>query len=104
MSSIPLSRSASTPARVARLVLALAGLSAVLGLPLRAQQPAAAPPEDYVRAHYTKYEYRIAMRDGVHLFTSIYVPKDTSRPYPFLINRTPYSVGPYGVDQYRKLQ
>jgi uncharacterized protein len=55
-----------------------------------------------VKEHYTKYEYRIAMRDGVHLFTSIYVPKDTSRSYPFLINRTPYSVGPYGVDQYRK--
>jgi uncharacterized protein len=59
-------------------------------------------PEFDVKAHYTKYEYQIAMRDGVHLFTSIYVPKDTSRSYPFLINRTPYSVGPYGVDQYRK--
>ena len=55
-----------------------------------------------VKAHYTKYEYRIAMRDGVHLFTAVYVPKDTSHPYPFLINRTPYSVGPYGVDQYRR--
>src|SRR5579863_5838630 len=54
-----------------------------------------------VKEHYTKYEYRIAMRDGVHLFTSVYVPKDTSHPYPFLINRTPYSVGPYGVDLYR---
>src|ERR1700730_4427560 len=54
-----------------------------------------------VKEHYTKYEYRIPMRDGVHLFTSIYVPKDTSRTYPFLINRTPYSVGPYGVDLYR---
>jgi putative CocE/NonD family hydrolase len=55
-----------------------------------------------VAAHYTKYEYRIPMRDGVHLFTSIYVPKDASNSYPFLINRTPYSVGPYGVDHYRK--
>ena len=42
------------------------------------------------------------MRDGVHLFTSMYVPKDSSRSYPFLINRTPYSVAPYGVDLYRK--
>jgi hypothetical protein len=58
---------------------------------------------DYdVKAHYTKYEYRIAMRDGVHLFTSVYVPKDASQKYPFLIVRTPYSVSPYGVDQYRK--
>ena len=55
-----------------------------------------------VKAHYTKYEYRVLMRDGVHLFTSIYVPKDTSHAYPFLIDRTPYSVAPYGVDQYRK--
>ncbi len=54
-----------------------------------------------VKANYTKYEYRIPMRDGVHLFTAVYVPKDSSRPYPFLINRTPYSVSPYGVDQYR---
>jgi putative CocE/NonD family hydrolase len=58
-------------------------------------------PEFDVKEHYTKYEYRIPMRDGVRLFTSVYVPKDDSRPYPFLINRTPYSVGPYGVDQYR---
>jgi putative CocE/NonD family hydrolase len=55
-----------------------------------------------VKEHYTKYEYRIPMRDGVHLFTSVYVPKDSSRTYPFLINRTPYSVGPYGVDHYRQ--
>src|SRR5277367_2665406 len=58
---------------------------------------------DYdVKAHYTKYEYRVAMRDGVHLFTSVYMPKDSSQKDPFLIVRTPYSVGPYGVDQYRK--
>jgi uncharacterized protein len=54
-----------------------------------------------VKEHYTKYEFRVPMRDGVKLFTSVYVPKDGSRPYPFLINRTPYSVQPYGVDQYR---
>ena len=62
----------------------------------------AKPPEEFnVREHYTKYEYRIPMRDGVHLFTSVYVPKDTSVAYPFLVDRTPYSVAPYGEDQYR---
>ena len=67
-----------------------------------AQAPARADGPEYdVKEHYTKYEYRIAMRDGAHLFTSVYVPKDASRAYPFLINRTPYSVAPYGVDQYR---
>ena len=62
----------------------------------RAQQPFApvAPKEDYVRAHYTKYEFRIPMRDGARLFTAVYVPKDAdSGPYPFPINRTPYDVG-----------
>ncbi len=62
----------------------------------------AKPSEEFnVREHYTKYEYRIAMRDGVHLFTSVYVPKDASVAYPFLVDRTPYSVAPYGEDQYR---
>jgi putative CocE/NonD family hydrolase len=55
-----------------------------------------------VKEHYTKYEYRIPMRDGVRLFTAVYVPKDSSQRYPFLLNRTPYNIGPYGVDNYRK--
>jgi hypothetical protein len=55
-----------------------------------------------IKANYTKYEYRIPMRDGVKLFTAVYVPKDTSQPYPFLVDRTPYGVGPYGEDQYPK--
>jgi hypothetical protein len=76
----------------------------ILGVPaLSAQQPSApvAPKEDYVRAHYTKYEFRIPMRDGKRLFTAVYAPKDAEGgPYPFLINRTPYDVGPYGEDKY----
>ena len=40
------------------------------------------PPPFDVRAQYTKYEYSISMRDGKKLFTSIYVPKDSSRAYP----------------------
>ena len=87
---------------------ALAVLAApLLAIPFaRAQQPAAAPSaEDYIRAHYTKYEYRIPMRDGVRLFTAVYVPKvsafpDDPGPYPFLMDRTPYSVAPYGEDRY----
>jgi uncharacterized protein len=67
-----------------------------------AQNRPDAPLEFSIKEHYTKYEYRVPMRDGVHLFTSIYVPKDSSKTFPFLINRTPYSVAPYGVDQYRR--
>src|SRR5271154_5492610 len=68
-----------------------------------AQAPKKAPdPElrDYIKANYTKYEYLIPMRDGVKLFTAVYVPKDDSQTYPMLLIRTPYSVAPYGVDKY----
>src|ERR1700722_8549391 len=73
----------------------------ILAASLAAQSRPDAPDFE-VKEHYTKYEFRVSMRDGVHLFTSVYVPKDSSRSYPFLINRTPYSVAPYGVDLYRK--
>jgi uncharacterized protein len=59
-----------------------------------------AHPPDAVRLRYTKHDYRIRMRDGVTLFTSVYVPRDASRTYPFLFYRTPYGVAPYGPDQY----
>ncbi|HQR34983.1 MAG TPA: CocE/NonD family hydrolase [Blastocatellia bacterium] len=75
-------------------------LLAFLALPALAQAPAS-QNADRVRERYTKYEFQVPMRDGVRLFTSIYVPKDTSKPYPFLLTRTPYSVAPYGIDQYR---
>ncbi len=57
-----------------------------------------------IRANYTKYEYRIPARDGVKLFTSVYIPKDVfsdGKTYPILMQRTPYSVAPYGEDLYR---
>ena len=39
------------------------------------------------------------MRDGVKLFTAVYVPKDKTKTYPILMKRTPYSAGPYGADK-----
>ena len=57
-------------------------------------------PAYEVREHYTKFEYRIPMRDGVKLFTAVYVPKDQSQAWPFLFNSTPYSVAPYGEENY----
>ena len=61
----------------------------------------AAQGVESVKAHYTKYEYRIPMRDGVRLFTAVYVPKDQAQRYPILLTRTPYSVQPYGEDAYK---
>ena len=93
--------------RAAGFLAVLAFAIAAIALP-RAQAPAPAPPPgpapltgvDLVRANYTKYEYRIPMRDGARLFTAVYVPKDAAQRYPILLMRTPYSVAPYGVDQY----
>jgi putative CocE/NonD family hydrolase len=56
----------------------------------------------YIRQNYTKTETYITMRDGKRLFTSIYTPKDQSKKYPILMTRTPYTVAPYGKDEYRR--
>ena len=79
----------------------LSPLVAVTTLLLTLYLPAQAQNAEAVRARYTKYEYLIPMRDGVRLFTSIYVPKEQAQKYPFLLTRTPYSVAPYGIDNYR---
>ena len=57
---------------------------------------------EYTKSHYTKFEYRIPMRDGVKLFTAVYTPKDDSKKWPILMQRTPYSVGAYGIDNDRQ--
>lgn len=57
--------------------------------------------ETYIKANYDKREVMIPMRDGVKLFTSIYEPKDKSQKYPIMLDRTPYTVAPYGADKYK---
>jgi len=51
----------------------------------------------WIRDHYTKLEKMIPMRDGIKLYTAIYVPKDTTEAHPILMRRTPYSAAPYGA-------
>jgi putative CocE/NonD family hydrolase len=58
------------------------------------------PDSVYYRENYTKHEYMIPMRDGVKLFTAVYVPKNETLKYPFLMMRTPYGCAPYGKDNY----
>jgi hypothetical protein len=50
----------------------------------------------YMREHYDKVEYHIPVRDGAKLFTLLYIPKDKSKQYPILLNRTPYNASSYG--------
>ncbi|CAM1352169.1 CocE/NonD family hydrolase [Tenacibaculum insulae] len=55
----------------------------------------------YVKDNFTKKEVTITMRDGVKLHTTIYTPKDTSKTYPILMQRTPYSSRPYGDGKFK---
>ena len=57
--------------------------------------------DTYVADNYTKKEVDIEMRDGIKLHTTIYSPKDTSKEYPIIMQRTPYSSRPYGEDNFR---
>ena len=57
----------------------------------------------WVRENYVKKEVYIAMRDGVKLFTTIYMPKDKSEKHAILMSRTPYSCAPYGEDKFLPL-
>ena len=58
--------------------------------------------DDFVKENYNKIDTTIIMRDGVKLYTVIYTPKDNKEKYPFLMERTPYSCGPYGDTNYAK--
>ena len=81
-----------TPAKLLRLLVLLCFcLSASASIAQTINQDSL-----YIRQHYEKAEYQIPMRDGKKLFTVVYSPKDKSKKYPILMNRTPYSVGPYG--------
>jgi len=72
----------------------------VLGTQVHAQT---AEDSTYIRQNYTKMEKQITMRDGKKLFAAIYMPKDQSKKYPILMTRTPYNVGPYGPNAYKKM-
>jgi hypothetical protein len=54
---------------------------------------AAAPRVTQAPLTYERRELRIPMRDGVTLGAVALVPTDTSRAYPFILQRTPFSAG-----------
>jgi putative CocE/NonD family hydrolase len=54
----------------------------------------------FVVQNFNKIERMVTMRDGIRLFTSIYIPKDQGEKYPILMERTPYSCAPYGENKF----
>ena len=82
-----------------RRLLAFLAFALSFATAVPAQGPTADPAlAARIKELYSKREVRIRVRDGVQLFTSVYVPRDTTRRYPVLMSRTPYSVSPYGAD------
>lgn len=64
-------------------------------------QPPGAPQSTYdFKANYTRSSFYIPMRDGVRLYTTVYEPKDISQKWPFIMIRTPYSIGPYAPGEF----
>ncbi len=59
------------------------------------------PDSTWIVNNYIKQEHFITMRDGVRLFTSVYIPRDSTEKHPILITRTPYSCSPYGEKKFR---
>ncbi|MDR3712595.1 MAG: CocE/NonD family hydrolase [Puia sp.] len=84
--------------RCSRALLVATGL--YLLLPLTGFGQPLETGERYIRDNFIKKEAAIPMRDGVRLYTVLYIPKDTTGSYPFLMERTPYSSGPYGKDDW----
>jgi hypothetical protein len=82
------------------LLVGCLGLSSLLPILTLAQIRRGADM-DFIRQNFDKREVSIPMRDGKKMYTVIYMPKDHSHPYPFLMERTPYSAGPYGDTLYR---
>jgi hypothetical protein len=73
---------------------------AVLALVFAPQASAQEIDRKWLEENYTKFEFKVPMRDGVRLHTSVYTPKDDSQTYPVLLLRTPYGVRPYGSSAY----
>ena len=74
------------------------GLHCATAQQTEGRQPAV-PLDQYIRENYTKQEHMIPMRDGVKLYTAVYIPKATDQKWPIIIKRTPYSCAPYGPEK-----
>src|SRR5687768_15262427 len=61
----------------------------------------AAPAAAQDDPRFTRTEALVPMRDGVKLFTRVYVPKEAKGPLPILFLRTPYGIDGRAERQFR---
>ncbi len=55
-------------------------------------------PKIEILVPFEKREAMISMRDGVHLHTVVFAPRNAREQLPIVINRTPYGVNDYSSD------
>ncbi len=89
-------------ARGVRVVLMVMLCASVMPNSTMHAQTAAFDEAQFIKDNYDKEEHLIPMRDGVKLFTAVYLPKDKSQKYPLMLNRTPYTVSPYGKTEFKE--
>src|SRR5438445_12818546 len=75
-----------------RICLSVVAILLCLAPPRTLAQPF---PPKYIQDNFTRSTCKIPVRDGVHLHTIVYAPKDKSQKYPMLMTRTPYGIPPY---------
>ena len=51
-----------------------------------------AQPGNDTPSTYDRKEFMVPVRDGIHLYTVVFTPKDQRERLPFLLQRTPYGV------------
>jgi putative CocE/NonD family hydrolase len=81
--------------------LLLLVLIVIYAAPMKLAAQDRAADSAWLVTNYTKKEVYIKMRDGKKLFTAIYTPKDNRSKHPILLQRTPYSIGPYGETAFK---
>ena len=78
--------------RVCCLLAALA--ASLLARPAAAQAIDGPFSQKAFEARYTVQSFKVPMRDGARLFTTVYCPKNQSQKWPILMYRTPYGIDP----------
>ena len=85
--------------RRAAVACVVLGLTAAHPRMCPAQPPES--PQTYLEMNYTREDHMVPMRDGIHLFTVVFIPNDASRKYPILLERTAFGADVYSGDYYR---
>jgi putative CocE/NonD family hydrolase len=75
-------------------------LAAVCAVVSTTSRAAEAEDEKWFEANYTKFEFKVPMRDQVRLHTTVYKPKESRTNHPIVLIRTPYGLRPYGSSDF----